>query len=67
MGTGFEQMLGTLEALWAAKRYAKPAESAIVARRWREEIGIAQVRCLHRTVDAAQYAAAAAKDDTDDE
>ena len=54
MGAGFEQLLGRLEAAWAARHYAGPAEAARTARRWREELGIAQVRCLHRSVEQAQ-------------
>ena len=54
MGNGFEQLLGRLEAAWAARHYAGPAEAARTARRWREELGIAQVRCIHRSVEQAQ-------------
>ena len=54
MGVGFERLLGRLEAAWAARHYAGPTEAARTARRWREELGIAQVRCLHRSVEQAQ-------------
>ena len=54
MAPGFEMLLGRLEALWAARHFAGPAETAAVARRWRQEIGIAQVKCLSRSIDMAQ-------------
>ena len=54
MGAGFEKLLGRLEAAWAARHYGGPAEAARTARWWREELGIAQVRCLHRPVEQAQ-------------
>ena len=53
MAEGFQQVLGTLEALWAERTCANPAGTARVARRWREEIGMAQVRSFHRTVELA--------------
>ena len=54
-GSGFESLLGKLECAWAARHFAGPAEVAQVSRRWREEIGIVQARCLHRSVELAQY------------
>lgn len=56
MGQGFEMLLGRLEALWAACHFARPAETAVVGRRWRNALGIAQVKCLHRFVELAQGA-----------
>ena len=47
-------ILGKLEALWAARHFAGPAETAAVARRWRNELGVVQVKCLHRSVELAQ-------------
>ena len=54
MGSGFESLLGKLECAWAARHFAGLAEAAQVSRRWREEIGIVQARCLHRSVELAQ-------------
>ena len=54
MGSGFETLLGKLEALWAARHFAGPVETAAVARRWRNELGMVQVKCLHRSVALAQ-------------
>ena len=54
MGEGFTRLLGRLEAAWAARHFMGPAEAARTARRWREEVGIAQVRCFHRSVEQAQ-------------
>ena len=53
MAEGFQQVLGTLEALWAERTCANPDGTARIARRWREEIGMAQVRSFHRTVELA--------------
>ena len=54
MGQGFETLLGRIEALWAARHFAGPAETAAVARRWRNELGVVQVKCFHRSVELAQ-------------
>ena len=54
MGQGFETLLGRIEALWAARHFAGPAETAAVRRRWRSELGIVQPKCLHRSVELAQ-------------
>ena len=48
--------------MWAARHYAGPAEAAAAARRWRDEIGVAQAKCLHRSVERAQYNAARVHD-----
>lgn len=61
MGAAFESLLGKLECAWAARHFTGPGEAARTSRRWREEIGVVQAKCLHRSVELAQYRAGGAE------
>lgn len=67
-GHGFDWLLACLEARKAAMDHLPAHAAACVGRRWREEIGIAQVRSFHLAVSGACQqlpAAAAAVADTE--
>lgn len=49
LGVAFEGLLKQLCARWAAVWSASAAASAATGRRWRAELGIAQIRALHVT------------------
>ena len=49
LGSSFDRLLRQLEARWAWVRHAKASAAAATGRRWRAELGVAQVRALHVT------------------
>ena len=53
LGPAFEGLLRQLEARWAWVKNADAPAAAATGRRWRAELGIAQVRALHVTCMAA--------------
>ena len=48
-GPKLEQLLRQLEARWGWKNNADGGQRAATSRRWRAELGIAQVRAMHVT------------------
>ena len=59
LGPEFEKLLRQLSARWANLKQADASGQAATSRRWKAELGIAQVSALHVTCRRSEHAVAA--------
>jgi hypothetical protein len=57
LGEQFDNLLGTLSAMWSDRRANGRRGAADVKRRWLQQIGTTLVRCLHRQVACGAHCA----------